>query len=274
MKKLLAIPLAFACCTLAAQAPSLYEQSVARAVNERFASPDVSYLLVDARTGTTIAVRWPDIGRAVPPGSLLKPFAALAYAVGHGFKYPEFVCRGTSEGCWYPRGHGRIGITQAVEFSCNAYFRQLSRLVRQEDLHAALRQVGMEDAPALPAPSSLFGLGDAWRVPPERLARAYLDLVRQADSPGVAPLVRGMALSAQAGTASAIGKALDGRAALAKTGTAPCVHTPRAPGDGYVIALYPAESPRLLLLVRVHGVPGAEAAVTAGQILRVAADGT
>ena len=45
-------------------------------------------------------------------------------------------------------------------------------------------------------------------------------------------------------------------------------------GDGYVIALYPAESPRLLLLVCVHGVPGAEAAVTVGRILRVATDGT
>ncbi len=274
MKRVLALPLAFACCTLAAQAPSLYEQSVAKAINERFTSADISYLLVDARTKTTIASRWPEIGRAVPPGSLLKPFAALAYAEGHGFKYPEFVCRGAADGCWYPRGHGRIGITQAVEFSCNAYFRQLSRLVSQEDLHAALRQVGMEDAPSLPAPSSLFGLGDAWKIPPGQLARAYLNLVAQADEPGVAPLVRGMALSAQAGTASAIGRALGGRAALAKTGTAPCVHARRAPGDGYVIALYPAESPRLLLLVRVHGVPGAEAAVTAGQILRVAADGT
>jgi cell division protein FtsI/penicillin-binding protein 2 len=256
MKKVLALPLAFACCTLAAQAPSLYEQSVAKAVNERFTSADVSYLLVDARTKTTIASRWPEIGRAVPPGSLLKPFAALAYAEGHGFKYPELVCRGAADGCWYPRGHGRIGITEAVEFSCNAYFRRLSRLVSQGDLRAALRQVGMEDAPSLPAPSSLFGLGDAWKIPPGQLARAYLNLV------------------AQAGTASAIGRALGGRAALAKTGTAPCVHAHRAPGDGYVIALYPAESPRLLLLVRVHGVPGAEAAVTAGQILRVAADGT
>ena len=274
MKKLLALPLAFACCALAAQAPSLYQQSVAKAVNERFTSPDVSYLLVDARTGTTIALRWPDIGRAVPPGSLLKPFAALAYAEGHNFKYPEFVCRGAADGCWYPRGHRRIGITQAVEFSCNAYFRRLSRSVSQGDLRAALRQVGMDDAPALPAPSSLFGLGDAWKVPPEQLVRAYLNLVAQASSPGVAPLVRGMALSAQAGTASAIGRALGGRAALAKTGTAPCVHARRAPGDGYVIALYPAESPRLLLLVCVHGVPGAEAAVTAGRILRVATDGT
>ena len=178
--------------------------------------------MVDVPARSEVARSWPDLRRPVPPGSLLKPFAALAYAEGHGFRYPEFVCRGAADGCWLRRGHGRIGITQAVEFSCNAYFRQLS-------------------------------------------ARAYLNLVAQSDEPGVEPLLRGMALSTQAGKASAIGRALGGRAALSKTGTAPCVHAPRAPGDGYVVVLYPAESPRWVLLVRVHGVPGAEAAKTAAR---------
>jgi hypothetical protein len=82
-----------------------------------------------------------------------------------------------------------------------------------------------------------------------------------------------MALSAEAGTTSAIERALGGRAALAKSGTAPCIHSRHAPGDGYVMVLYPAESPQLQLLVCVHGVPGAKAAATAGQILRIAVDG-
>jgi hypothetical protein len=33
------------------------------------------------------------------------------------------------------------------------------------------------------------------------------------------------------------------------------------------VALVPAEQPEFLLMVRVHGVPGAKAAVTAGHML-------
>jgi cell division protein FtsI/penicillin-binding protein 2 len=268
-----AIILTVTLCALSVSAMSLFEQSIARQIDTRFKSPDVSYLLFDARSMTPIAARWPDAGQAIPPGSLLKPLIAIAYAEGHGYKYPEFVCRGAADRCWYPPGHGRIGITQAVEFSCNAYFLRLARKVSPQDLRVALARLGIENAPDSVSPGSLIGLGGNWRIPPERLARAYLTLISQSYEPSVAPLIEGMALSAQSGTANAIGKAVGGAAVLAKTGTAPCVHRDRAPGDGYVLAVYPAESPRLLLLVRVHGVPGAEAAVTAGKILRIAVKG-
>jgi hypothetical protein len=57
-------------------------------------------------------------------------------------------------------------------------------------------------------------------------------------------------------------------AALAKTGTAACSHTPRGAADGFTVILYPAAQPRLLLLVRVHGVTGAASAKVAGAMLR------
>jgi cell division protein FtsI/penicillin-binding protein 2 len=252
---------------------SLYEQSVERAVNRHFNSPDVSYLLIETQTKDVIASRWPDFGRPVPPGSLLKPFVAFAYAQGHDFKYPVFNCHGSIDGCWYPPGHGRIGVTQAIEYSCNAYFLKLAHRVLPQNLRVASEQLGIATAPRIFTPSALIGLGGNWRIVPLQLARAYLNLVARADEPGVAALIRGMALSAEFGTTRAIDKALGGRAALAKSGTAPCIHSVRAPGDGYTLVLYPAESPRLLLLVRVHGVPGAKAAATAGQILRIAVDG-
>ncbi len=273
MKTALAILLAFAFCAPPTHAASLFEQSVATALAQRFKSADVSYILVDTKSKEVVASRWPDVSRPVPPGSLLKPIVALAYAQSHGARYPEIICRGSIDGCWYPPGHGRIGITRAVEFSCNAYFRKLAQQVSPSDLRAALEQLGIAATPPGYAPGELIGLGGAWRITPRQLVRAYLNLVAQADNPEVAPILRGMALSAEAGTGAAIGRALGGRAALAKTGTAPCIHQRRAPGDGYVIALYPADSPRLLLLVTVHGVPGAKAAVTAGKILRVAVDG-
>jgi cell division protein FtsI/penicillin-binding protein 2 len=65
-----------------------------------------------------------------------------------------------------------------------------------------------------------------------------------------------------------VGRALPSRAALVKTGTAPCIHAKRAPGDGFAVAIWPADDPRVVLLLRVHSAPGAEAAATAGKILR------
>ncbi len=68
-----------------------------------------------------------------------------------------------------------------------------------------------------------------------------------------------MKLAAESGTASAIG-----RNALAKTGTAPCVAKRKHVGDGFTIVL----DSRMAMLVRVHGVPGAEAAKSAALLLR------
>ena len=61
--------------------------------------------------------------------------------------------------------------------------------------------------------------------------------------------------------------------ALAKTGTAPCSHAARAPGDGFVFAAWPPEQPRYLVLVRVHNTTCANAARTAGEVLRALRDG-
>ena len=95
---------------------------------------------------------------------------------------------------------------------------------------------------------------------PEALLRAYRLLLAD---PNAAELARGMAISARSGTGRAAG------VGLVKTGTAPCVHRRRAPGDGYAIAFFPAAAPRYALLVRVHGVPGAQAAVELGRMLRL-----
>ena len=255
------------------QGESLYEQSMGRILERKFPSPDVSYLVLETEGGTIVASRWEANDRPASVGSLLKPFTALAYARRHSFQYPTLVCRGTADRCWLPRGHGRVGVVQAIGQSCNAYFRVIASGINPDDLRSLLR--GLEYHPAANglAAEALVGLGEDFRISPEQIASAYCRLARQGAEPGVAELVRGMALSAQAGTASGVQAALGGKAILAKTGTAPCIHSPQAPGDGYVMALYPAESPRLAVLVRVHGVPGARAALVGGQVLRVAIDG-
>ena len=99
------------------------------------------------------------------------------------------------------------------------------------------------------------------------MARAYVELNRRRDQPGAREALAGMAQSAVRGTGSKVSQTLKYSGALVKTGTAACTHVPGAPGDGFVVALFPAEQPELLLMVRVHGVPGAKASVTAGRML-------
>jgi cell division protein FtsI/penicillin-binding protein 2 len=226
-------------------------------------NPQTSYLVLDAHSGAVISEKWEDAEHPVPFGSLVKPFTALAFAQTHGFQYPEYECRGESAGCWYPRGHGRIGITGAISHSCNAYFLMLAGKTRIEDVTSLALRFGMSGpGPGSPA-STLVGLGEGWEASPIQIARAYCELAARRGEPGVDELLTGMALSATVGTGSAAG--VD---ALVKTGTAPCVHSRKMPGDGYTIALYPRGSPRIAVLVRVHGVPGSQAAITAGRMLR------
>lgn len=272
MKKIASLILAVFLVATGLSGGSLYEQSIARVLESSFSSPAISYLLVDVQTGTVVASRWKERQRPVPLGSVVKPFTALAYAQRHEFRYPEFVCRGVASGCWLPRGHGHIGMAEAIAFSCNAYFRRLAWNMRGEDVSSVVRCLGIgARLEGLPG-KALIGLGEGWKISPEEVLRAYCQLASQAREPGKAELVRGMALSAQAGTGKAVGRALGGAPTLVKTGTAPCSHDGAAPGDGYVVALYPAELPRLALLVRVHGVPGARAAIVGGEMLRLVLD--
>jgi cell division protein FtsI/penicillin-binding protein 2 len=76
-----------------------------------------------------------------------------------------------------------------------------------------------------------------------------------------------MALSAQKGTGKAAGESLPHVSAMAKTGTAPCTHAKKAPGDGFALVMSPADHPRAVLLVRLHGRPGFVAAGVAGRMI-------
>jgi len=193
-------------------------------------------------------------------GSLIKPFTALAYAAKHGYQYPERVCTG----CWLPRGHGRIGIREAVAHSCNFYFESIAAEVRPEEVIAVLERFGVSGlSPNVPH-EALVGKGQAWRTTPRQMAHAYLELFARSGEPGVAELLEGMRLSGTDGTGRAIGIP-----ALVKTGTGPCFHAAHAPGDGYVMVLYPAVQPRAALLLEAHGVPGSQAALAAGKVLRM-----
>ncbi|MGZ4733162.1 MAG: penicillin-binding transpeptidase domain-containing protein [Terriglobales bacterium] len=247
---------------------SLFAQSAAQILGREFTSREISFLLLDVRTGAVLASGWDHADQPIPLGSLVKPFTALAYGEEHQFRYPIHACRGAEEGCWLTRGHGEIGITAAIADSCNAYFRMLTARMTSADVIPAASRLGLDPpAPDLSGPD-LIGIGNRWLISPLHMAHAYLELNRRRDQPGVREVVEGMDQSARQGTGSEVDRALQRSSALVKTGTAVCTHRDRAPGDGFVVALVPAEQPELLLMVRVHGVPGARAALTAGRMLR------
>jgi cell division protein FtsI/penicillin-binding protein 2 len=248
-------------------ADALFTRSAGQTLAREFPDPDISYLLLNAKTGARIARRWANSKEPVPIGSLVKPFTALAYAEAHRYEFPQHRCIGAGS-CWLPRGHGELGIVQAIAKSCNAYFAQLAADVSALQVTDVARRFGLAGPSAVAMPEMLVGQYGVWRESPEAIANAYVELLARRSQAGVEQVTEGMAESARAGTAAGVGKANPHLSAFAKTGTAPCTHHPHAPGDGFVVAAWPAELPRYLLLVRLHGRPGAQAAVLAGKMVR------
>lgn len=144
----------------------------------------------------------------------------------------------------------------------------LTQNLNAADVSPTAIRWGLEPPEPETSGAELVGLGSRWRTSPLRIVRAYIELIHQRQQPGVSQIIDGMAESAQRGTAAEVHRALPSLGALAKTGTAACTHARHSPGDGFTVALVPADNPQILLMVRVHGVPGAQAAKTAGQMLR------
>lgn len=280
LREALSIALLFALCNAArAQSPlalahlgmpparTLFAQSAARILESEFRSRNVSFLLLDAQSGALLASRWPSADRPIPLGSLVKPFTALAYAQHHQYQYPTYICYGKASGCWQRSPHGRLNISAALAYSCNSYFRDLTSTLAGHQIQDVAAQFDFEPPdPHLSGPS-LMGLGEQWPISPMRMARAYIELIRRRDQPGVSEILAGLADSAEWGTGSGVARVLKHSGFFVKTGTAACVHTPRTTGDGFVVVIAPSDQPQLLLMVRVHGVPGSEAALTAGHML-------
>jgi cell division protein FtsI/penicillin-binding protein 2 len=157
---------------------------------------------------------------------------------------------------------------QAVALSCNSYFTALGASLEPRQVREAAKQFALVGPPANASAGALAGRYGLWRETPEALVHAYAELLARRDQPGIADIVAGMRESAKRGTGSGISASVPDLAIAAKTGTAPCTHLPHAPGDGFALAAWPADSPRYILLVRQHGRPGALAAVIAGKMIR------
>jgi hypothetical protein len=167
----------------------------------------------DARGTVTGA---PDAGRAVPVGSLQKPFVAEAWAAAHpGTPAPRFRCDGRS--CWRPSGHGALGLARATSVSCNAAFLALAADTPPAILRSTLEAEGFVIDGEM-TPEAAIGMGDAVVIPPGRLLESYVRLTRTPWVAGDAlrrEVLAGLRQAAHDGTARGLAR----RGVWAKTGT-------------------------------------------------------
>lgn len=224
-------------------AAALYRQSAAAALASH--SIPAEYVLVDVREGKVAAAKWSSLETPVPIGSLLKPFVVAA----RKGPYPMLRCDGSQ--CW--KRHGRIGLTEALAYSCNSYFLRLLQDTSSDDLNPGMQRLGLPPFPPDAAARTFIGLDGKYQVRPETLISAFAGVAEE--------LKEGLELAVRSGTAS--GAAVSG--VLGKTGTSQCRHEKRGQGDGFALLW----SPDWAVLVRVHNTTGANAAITAGEILRV-----
>lgn len=243
---------------------SLYSQASSVLLEREFPDARISYLLVDLASGRHVAERWDDPAKPIAVGSLAKPFELLAYAKHHR-EFPQFTCKGTSDRCWLPRGHGRIGASAALAQSCNSYFRKLTRQTPREDMDEVVAQYGLGPLPPTATRSAFYGMSADWKMTPQQLVDAYEKIANMQDR-GSDIVRTGMLLSAKDGTGKGL-RDIGPGGVMDKTGTAPCSHAQHAQGDGFVVVLFPADQPRNLLLVRLHGSTGANSAKIAAQML-------
>jgi hypothetical protein len=224
---------------------------------------NVDYVIADFTTGEFVEEHWRE-PQIASPGSLLKPFTALAYGRKHGLAYPELRC--TGETCWLPGGHGQVGIVQAIAYSCNAYFRRLAVSVSPAEVGFQSARLGLRAPPPSSTSESLWGLRGDWRFTPRELLHGYMELVRRRSEPDVFIMLQGLRSAAREGTAVALATRLP-QDAYAKTGTAECTHLVNADGDGFAVAVYPADAPRYAVITRIHGQTGRVAAKAAAALI-------
>ncbi len=220
----------------------------------------LSWIEIDLRLGAR-KPRWPNPGLPISFGSLLKPFLTLSYGATHN-NFPVLTCHGSRDDCWLAHGHGRQDIVNALANSCNAYFLSLAANLDRAALDSVCLSYGLSRPNRSASPASLIGKGTGWTQLPMVVAEAFALLINNRSGTNVGVVLKAMAQCAAVGTAKEIHLA-----AYAKTGTAPCSHTPRAPGDGFVAAIYRIAQPRTVVLVRHHGTTGAETARDVRSIL-------
>jgi stage II sporulation protein D len=239
-----------------------------------FAQSSAPYLLVDLRTGRTLAENHAAaIDTPVVPGSILKVVALVAALESQTIDATLRVsCPGrvTVSGRTYRCVHPDLGrplnAVEALAHSCNVFFATIAKRLPRTALDSWYVALN------LPPPPSGSGtveasLGLASRATPRALLNAVVRIAGAGQPVAMQATTRALVLeglrgAARYGTASALG--VRGLDALAKTGTAPMGASTY---QGLVVALTPAARPDRAIVVLAPGAAGLDAAGIASTVL-------
>ena len=143
-------------------------------------------VVIDAQTGLIRAAVNPTLAyeRALPPGSTIKPFTALA-ALRAGIidENSRTRCRaeekdnGKVEVCSHPHDLPPLNPAEAIAYSCNYYFVTLGQRIKPDQLADTFEEFGLRSiVRAKWQPSSVIGEGEFVQVTPVQLLMAYAAL--------------------------------------------------------------------------------------------------
>ena len=228
----------------------------------------VAYAIVDLPSQRTLAEQHGDwLDAPAWPGSIAK-LAVYAAAIDAGIldSSTRIQCTrqvtlrdGRRVDCSHPVLRTPLSLRDAIALSCNVFGAEVARRLTATQLSAGFARLGLpvphlgDDTDRVAIALGLAGT----QIPPRHLLSALVRASR------IDALREGLQASAREGTASGLGRA--GIDAFAKTGTA--LMRNRRP-LGLVVAIAPASSPRLGIIVAVPGGAGADAADIAASLLQ------
>jgi cell division protein FtsI/penicillin-binding protein 2 len=223
------------------------------------------------------------------PGSTLKPFVLMALLDLHRVDPAQkLLCKHKLQigserlDCTHPISISELNADDAIAYSCNSYFAQVSIRLSSAELVQAFRRAGFDSpsslvdndatgnirTPSNPAQIQLAALGDEGiEVTPLELLAAYRKLAlrkRNGDIGKYAPIFDGLQHSVEYGMAHA-GKVDDMKVA-GKTGTAASRKNPRT--HGFFVGYAPAEKPEITVVVFVQQGRGIDAAALAQTVFK------
>jgi stage II sporulation protein D len=242
-------------------------------------------VILDPQTGNVRAVVNPDIAfnNAIPPGSAIKPFMALA-ALRAGVIDPDtrIRCRqkykreDVVDSCSHPPNLEPFTPAEALAYSCNYYFASVGERLEQERVSSLLTEFGLGQMLAHSSwqPESAVGEGAFLRVTPIQLARAYAALFNgqiQVSEQEHAVLIEGMRGALEFGTAEKAELDSLPTFIIGKTGTATPLQGFRPQGWFVGVAFAPNTKPeppiaQIVVLVYLKNAHGSDAAQVARPI--------
>ena len=107
-----------------------------------------------------------------PPGSTVKPMAALAFLEAGLDPNAATTCNGGLRvgnrvfHCWNRRGHGHVDMAKGIYQSCDVYFYHFAQTIGSDKIAAMARRLGLGQKFDLPTRSQSFGTvpDPAWKL--------------------------------------------------------------------------------------------------------------